>query len=137
MAAERLPAVAYERAELMLGHNRSRLALRARVTAEPAAIDVAPYVGRYYARSDTAVELVRRDGAAALRLLVTGLLRDRFPATAGEFALVPVAAGRFAMRTPDSRTWEIVQAHRPPGGPPYLYNQRGLVANPLVGAPAG
>jgi dipeptidyl-peptidase 4 len=32
MAVERLPAAAYERAETMLDHNRSRLALRARVT---------------------------------------------------------------------------------------------------------
>jgi CubicO group peptidase (beta-lactamase class C family) len=105
--------------------------------AEPARVDIAPYEGRYYARSDTAVELVRRDGAAVLRLLVTGLLRDRFPAAAGEFPLVPIAEGRFAMRTDDSGTWEIVQAHRLPDGTPYLYSHWGLVANPRVGAPAG
>jgi CubicO group peptidase (beta-lactamase class C family) len=105
--------------------------------AEPAPIDVAPYEGRYYARSDTAVELVRRDGAPVLRLLATGLLRDRFSAAAGDFPLVPVAAGRFAMRTDDSRTWEIVQAHELLDGTPYLYSHWGLVANPRVGAPAG
>ncbi len=104
--------------------------------AEPARVDIAPYVGRYYARSDTAVELVLREGTPVLRLLPTGLLLDRFPGTAGDFPLVPVEEGRFAMQTDDSNTWEIIQAHKLPDGTPYLYTHWGLVANPRVGMPA-
>lgn len=100
--------------------------------AEPARVDLAPYAGRYYTRSDTALEIEDKNGAPVLRFVVSGLLRDNFPGSAGEFPLLPVADGRFALRTENSRTWEFIQAHTLRDGTPCVYSHWGLVANPRI-----
>ena len=108
-----------------------------RPPAQPARFALAPYVGRYYSRPDTAVEIAERDGTPVLRLVVSGLLRDFYPESAGEFPLVPVAEGQFMTRMGTSDTWEVIQAHTLPDGTRWLYSHWGLVANPMVGPHAG
>jgi CubicO group peptidase (beta-lactamase class C family) len=98
--------------------------------AEPHPVDLAPYLGRYYARSDVTLELADEDGPV-LRSRLTGLLGANFPDDEVH-RLLPAGDGLFAMRTPNSRTWELLRVQQGPDGTPYLHTDWGLIASPRL-----
>lgn len=99
------------------------------VPADPPALDCSPYLGTYE-RAGARTEIFERDGLV-LRQTVTGPLADLAEVPTHEYALRPVRAGLFAMRSPHVRTWSPVTFYNLPDGTAYVhYSSR---ANPKVG----
>ncbi|TDC53265.1 class A beta-lactamase-related serine hydrolase [Jiangella ureilytica] len=101
--------------------------------ADPPAVDLRPYVGRY-SRAGFDTDVFARDGSLAMRVTVNGLLGDLLPELSREHLLVPVAEGHFATRPEGATQWEPVFFYTLADGSRYLHH--GVRANPRVEAGA-
>ena len=97
--------------------------------AEPVAVDVTPYVGRY---ERTSVVMEVEDGARGplLRTTLTGPLAAMVPDPVDEYPLVPVGPALFAVKPPEAETWAPVTFYELPTGERYLHF--GVRATPRV-----
>ncbi|GAA5143478.1 serine hydrolase [Nocardioides marinquilinus] len=103
--------------------------------AEPADVDVTPFVGTY-ARSSVRMEVLAEGtkdetrGGPALRTTILGPLAEMMPDPVDEHTLVPVGPALFAVRPPEADTWAPVTFYELPTGERYVHF--GVRATPRV-----
>ncbi|MGH3099327.1 MAG: serine hydrolase, partial [Streptosporangiales bacterium] len=69
------------------------------------------YVGRYE-RTGARIEVSAKDGALSARITSTGPLAELADEPTHEYALAPVSADTFALRSPGARTWSSMVFYR-------------------------
>ncbi|BCL25306.1 serine hydrolase [Streptomyces aurantiacus] len=96
---------------------------------QPPVVDVGPHTG-VYERAGARMEVLERDGGGVLRITVTGPLAELVPDPVEEFPLIPLDASgeRFAVRSPESTTWQPVIFYTLPTGERYMHH--GVRATP-------
>ncbi|MEO9322040.1 serine hydrolase [Nocardioides sp. C4-1] len=103
--------------------------------AEPADVDVTPFVG-IYARSSVRMEVLadgttdETRGGPALRTTILGPLAEMMPDPVEEHTLVPAGPALFAVRPPEADTWAPVTFYELPTGERYVHF--GVRATPRV-----
>ncbi|MGA5299523.1 serine hydrolase [Nucisporomicrobium flavum] len=97
--------------------------------AEPVDANLPEHLGTYE-RAGSRIEVLDGDDGPRLRMTVTGPLAELTPDPVQELDLVPVSAGRFAVRLPESGTWIPVTFYRLPTGERYVH--LGVRATPKV-----
>jgi hypothetical protein len=97
--------------------------------ADPAPVDVQPYLGRYE-RASMRIEVLTGDDGPVLRTTVTGPLASVVPNPVTEYAMVAVRRGLFVVREPSARNWTPVMFYELPTGDQYLHF--GVRATPKV-----
>lgn len=97
--------------------------------AEPAQVDVQPYLGRYE-RASMRVDVLAGDDGPVLRTTVTGPLAAVAPNPVTEYAMVAVHRDLFVVREPSARNWTPVMFYDLPAGQKYLHF--GVRATPKV-----
>ncbi len=88
--------------------------------AEPAAVDITPWLGTYRRESMETEVFTGADGPR-LRITMSGMLAAMTPDPVQEAALVPVATDLFVMRQPGTQTWTPVTFYRPDGRHRYIH----------------
>ncbi|WP_345763574.1 serine hydrolase [Diaminobutyricibacter sp. McL0608] len=102
--------------------------------AEPADVDVTPFLGTYE-RAGIKMEILTNDDGPLLRTTMTGPLVEMTPESAvDEYPLVPVDDKLFAVRAPGTETWIAVTFYSLPTGEEYLHF--GARATPKTAVPA-
>jgi hypothetical protein len=102
--------------------------------AEPADVDVTPFLGTYE-RAGVRMEILTNDEGPFLRTTMTGPLVELTPESAvDEYPLVPVDDRLFAVRAPGTETWIAVTFYSLPTGEEYLHF--GARATPKTAVPA-
>ena len=99
--------------------------------AEPAEVDIAPYVGTYE-RSSVRMEVLAPTGGGSptLRTTVLGPLAEMVPDPVDEYPLMPVGPALFAVRPAGADTWAPVTFYELPTGERYVHF--GVRATPRV-----
>jgi dipeptidyl aminopeptidase/acylaminoacyl peptidase/CubicO group peptidase (beta-lactamase class C family) len=99
--------------------------------AEPAEVDITPFVGRYE-RTSVVVEIEAGPDGPLMRTTVTGPLAELVPEPVEEHPLVPVGPAVFAIKSPETETWAPVTFYELPTGERYVHF--GVRATPRVDA---
>jgi dipeptidyl aminopeptidase/acylaminoacyl peptidase len=97
--------------------------------AEPATVDVTPWLGTYR-RASVRIEVLDGADGPLLRTTATGPLAELMERTTEEFAMVPVGPDQFVVRAPGTETWVPVMFYTLPTGARYVHH--GARATPKV-----
>jgi dipeptidyl aminopeptidase/acylaminoacyl peptidase len=88
--------------------------------AEPAGVDVTPYLGRYE-RAGVRIDVLERDGEAVMRTEITGPLAALVPETVEEYPMTPIADALYAVRAPGAQSWIPITFYEVPEGGSYMH----------------
>ncbi|HWC24420.1 MAG TPA: serine hydrolase [Flexivirga sp.] len=88
--------------------------------AEPAHVDITPWLGTYQRESMT-IEVSTDDDGPRLRATVSGPVAETMDDPTEEAPLVPVDTDLFVMRLPGVETWTPVTFYRPDGQRRYIH----------------
>ncbi len=98
--------------------------------AEPASVDLTPYLGTYE-RASVKLDVLEQDGQPVLRTELTGPLAALVPETVHEYPMTAVSDGLYAVREEGTQTWAPVTFYELETGE--LYMHFGARATPKVG----
>jgi dipeptidyl aminopeptidase/acylaminoacyl peptidase/CubicO group peptidase (beta-lactamase class C family) len=90
--------------------------------AQPPVVDIGRHAGTYE-RACMRIDVLERDGAAILRMTITGPLAELVPDPVEEYDLIPVdrTADLFVIREPEAQTWMPVTFYGLPTGERYVH----------------